>query len=60
MTNLISPNYFRMRFSHEMPLYKRIIWRVFGKKDWGEAEGIYVEGYWFRGVCLITKYEVMG
>lgn len=55
--SVIEPNYFKMRVKSEMPKWKQIIWRLFGKKDFGISEGYYVEGYWFRGICLVTKFE---
>ena len=55
--SLIEPNIFKMRLKTEMPLWKRIIWRTFGTKDFGVSDGWYVEGYWFRGVCLVTKFQ---
>lgn len=54
--NVIEPNYFKMRLPNEFPLWKRIVWRLFGTKDFGESQGYYVEGYWLRGKCLVTKY----
>ncbi len=55
--SVIEPNYFKMRLPDDFPLWKRIIWRTFGKKDFGVSQGWYVEGYWFRGICLVTKFQ---
>ena len=54
---VIEPNIFKMRSRGDFALWKRIVWRVFGKKDFGQSDGCYVEGYWFMGVCLITKFK---
>lgn len=55
--SVIEPNYFKMRLKTEFPLWKRIIWQIFGTKNFGISDGWYVEGYWFRGICLVTKFE---
>lgn len=57
MSDIIEPNYFKMRLKTEFPFWKRIIWQIFGTKDFGISDGWYVEGYWFRGVCLVTKFQ---
>lgn len=38
-----------------MPWYKRLVWRMFGAKRIGVDGDCYVEAYYFRDVCLITK-----
>lgn len=53
--NLIEPNIFKMRLNSEMPQWKQWIWRLFGKKSFGVSNGYYCEGYWLRGICLVTK-----
>jgi len=55
--SVTEPNYFKMRPHADFPFWKRIIWRLFGTKDFGVSDGLYVEGYRFRGVCLVTKFE---
>lgn len=55
--SMIEPNYFKMRLPGEFPLWKRVMWRLFGTKDCGVSDGWYVEGYWFMGICLITKNQ---
>lgn len=57
MSSVITPNFFKMRLGHEMPRWKQIVWKLFGKKAIGTEGGYICEGYWLRGICLITKCE---
>lgn len=57
VNNVIEPNYFKMRVKEDLPLWKRILWRCFGTKDSGTAEGYYCEGYWLFGICYVTRCD---
>lgn len=49
------PLFLNFRTQCEMPFYKRLIWRLFGKKHYGCDEDYCVTAYEFRNVTLIVK-----
>jgi len=46
------------RVPEEMPVWKRIIWRVFGERLEGVADGYKVVGYKFKDITLIHSVEL--
>lgn len=47
-----------IKLKDEMPLWKRIVWKLFGRFNYGYKDGYYVEAYKFRNIYLVTKFEV--
>jgi len=57
MGDVIKTAWFHYILKSEMPLYKRIIWMMLGKRLENTANGYHVVGYDFKGVTLITVCE---
>lgn len=45
------------RLPEEMPAWKRLVWRVFGKRLEGVADGYKVVAYKFKDITLIHSVE---
>lgn len=48
------------RLPPEFSFFKRIVWRVFGKKLTGEAHGFRVVGYKLGEITLVWSIEFIG
>ena len=51
----MKPHFMIFKTFDEMPLWKVIIWRMFGKLEIGKFEGTTVEAYTFMRKTLIYK-----
>jgi hypothetical protein len=49
------PFFLNFRTFEDMPFYKRIIWRIFGKKHYGCDDDYCVTAYEFNNITLVWK-----
>ena len=59
MKNNEKPYFLNMRTWNEFPFYKRVFWRMFGKKITGSNDSYSVVAYTLFNITYIHKFDII-